>query len=106
MSETEQGVVLINIFTVSAADQDRLVSLLTKATDGIVDRAPGFLSATLHRSVDGTKVAMYSRWRSISDYDAMRDNPAPMPFLQEALTFATFEPGIYNIERTFVTALV
>jgi hypothetical protein len=42
-------VVLINVFTVEPANQQRLVDLLTRATDGSVNRAPGFISATLRR---------------------------------------------------------
>lgn len=94
-------VTLINVFTVDPADQNRLVDLLTRATDGFVSGAPGFISSILHRSVDGTKVAMYAQWRSAEDYQAMRENPGPLPFLKEALTFATFEPGMYEIVRTF-----
>jgi quinol monooxygenase YgiN len=94
-------VTLINVFTVEPSNQQRLVDLLTRATDGLVDRAPGFLSSTLHRSLDGTKVAMYARWRSTADYEAMRKDPRPLPFLQEALTFASFEPGMYEVVRVF-----
>ena len=36
---------------------------------------------------------MYAQWRSVDDYQAMRQDPAPPPFLQEALTMAKFEPG-------------
>jgi quinol monooxygenase YgiN len=93
--------VLINVFTVEPREQQRLIDLLIRATDGLVDRAPGFLSSTLHRSLDGTKVTMYARWKSIADYEAMRADPGPLPFFQEALTFATFEPGMYEIVRTF-----
>jgi quinol monooxygenase YgiN len=46
-------VTLINVFTVEPANQRRLVDLLTRATDGSVSRAPGFISAALHRSIDG-----------------------------------------------------
>ncbi len=94
-------VTLINVFTVEPSNQQRLVDLLTRATDGLVDRAPGFISSTLHRSLDGTKVAMYARGRSAADYEAMRKDPRPLPFLQEALTFASFEPGMYVAVRTF-----
>jgi len=37
---------------------------------------------------------MYAQGRSTADYEAMRKDPRPLPFLQEALTFATFEPGM------------
>jgi hypothetical protein len=99
--EKDSTLTFINVFTVTQANQQRLIELLTRATDGFVNRAPGFISATLHRSIDGTKVTMYARWRSMEDYQSMRHDPGPLPFLQEALTFATFEPGMYEIVRTF-----
>jgi quinol monooxygenase YgiN len=94
-------VTLINVFTVEPVNQQRLIDLLTRATDGSVNRAPGFISSTLHRSIDGTKVTMYAQWRRAEDYQAMRQDPGPLPFLQEALTIAKFEPGVYEIVRTF-----
>ena len=94
---------LINVFTVDAENQRRLVELLIEATE-VVRRAPGFVSASLHRSTDGTKVTMYAQWRSINDYLAMRQDPVPLPFLQEALTIAKFEPGVYEVVRTFTPA--
>ena len=94
---------LINVFTVDAENQRRLVELLSEATE-VVRRAPGFVSASLHRSTDGTKVTMYAQWRSINDYQAMRQDPVPLPFLQEALTIAKFEPGVYEVVRTFTPA--
>jgi quinol monooxygenase YgiN len=93
-------VTLINVFTVEPANQGRLVELLTEATE-VVRQAPGFVSASLHRSTDGTKVTMYAQWRSIEEYQAMRQDPGPLPFFREALTIATFEPGIYEVVRTF-----
>ena len=94
-------ITLINVFTVAPENQQRLIDLLTRATDGLVDRAPGFVSAALYRSLDGVKVTMVAQWRSTEDYQAMRQDPRPLPFLQEALTFATFEPGMYEAVRTF-----
>jgi quinol monooxygenase YgiN len=78
-------VTLINVFTVEPADQQRLVDLLTRATDGSVNRAPGFISSTLHRSINGTKVTMYAQWRSTEDYQAMRQDPGSLPFLRNVL---------------------
>jgi quinol monooxygenase YgiN len=94
-------IVLINQFTVEPADQDRLIDLLTQATEGSVKAAPGFLSATLHRSLDGRKVTMYARWASREAYEAMRADPGPAALLREALSFARFEQGMYEVVRTF-----
>jgi len=95
-------IALINVFTVDPTNQQRLVELLTRATDKFVRRAPGFISSTVHRSLDGTRVTMYAKWSSVEDYEAMRRQPGPRPFLEEALTIAKFEPGMYEIVQTFL----
>src|ERR1700676_2144947 len=92
---------LINMFTVEPANQRRLVELLTEATEVSVGRAPGFVSASLHRSTDGTKVTMYAQWRSIDVYQGSVRNPGSLPFLEEALKIAKFDPGVYEVVRTF-----
>jgi hypothetical protein len=47
---------------------------------------------------------MYAQWRSIADYEAMRADPAPVPYLQQALEIAKFEPGMYEVVSTFAPA--
>lgn len=94
-------IAVINVFTVEPANQKRLLDLLARATDGHVCRAPGFLSSTLHRSLDGSRVTMYAQWRSAEDYEVMRRDPGPLTFFREALTFATFDPGVYEIVQSF-----
>jgi quinol monooxygenase YgiN len=98
-SASDKPVVLINVFTVEPAKQQELVDLLTRATEDSVRHATGFVSARLHRSLDGTKVTMYAQWRCAQDYEAMRRDPAPL--LQQALAIAKFEPGMYQIVQVF-----
>lgn len=97
----DKPITLINVFKVLPADQQRLIQLLTQATENSVRNAPGFISARLHRSIDGTKVTMYAQWRSSEDYAAMRADPAPLPYLKEALEIAAFEPGMYEVVQEF-----
>jgi quinol monooxygenase YgiN len=104
ISAKSSVITLINVFTVEPVNQRRLIELLTEATEGSVRQARGFVSASLHRSTDGTKVTMYAQWRSVEDYQAMRRDPTPLPFLEEALTIAKFEPGMYEVVRTFAPA--
>ena len=94
-------VTLINVFTVEPENQQRLIDLLTEITERSVCHAPGFLSARLHRSLDGTKVTMVAEWRSRVDYEAMRADPTSRPYLERALAIAKFEPGMYEVFETF-----
>jgi quinol monooxygenase YgiN len=100
VSTQNKLVTLINVFTVEPALQQRLLDLLDQATQ-VVRLAPGFVSASLHRSLDGTKVAMYAQWHSVEHYQAMRDDPAALPYLKRALEIATFEPGMYEVAETY-----
>ncbi len=95
---------VINVFTVSPENQTRLIELLTRATESTVRHVPGFISATLHQSLDGAKVTMYAQWRSWDDYQRMRENTTASPFLTEALTFSSFEPGFYRVVEAFSAA--
>ena len=47
---------LINVFTVSPDKQEELAQLPVRATDETMRHLPGFISASIHRSLDGTKV--------------------------------------------------
>jgi len=95
-------VTFINVFTVTdPANQHRLVDLLTRVTNDIVRHVPGFISSSLHRSLDGTKVTMYAQWRSMAEYDAMRVDPRPVPYFEQALAISTFAPGSYEVVEDF-----
>ena len=97
----DRPVTLINVFTVESENQQRLIDLLTEITERSVRHAAGFLSARLHPSLDGTKVTMVAEWRSIADYEAMRADPTPRPYLERALAMAKLEPGMYEVVETF-----
>jgi len=93
---------LINVFTVEPHNQQKLVELLTLATESTVRNIEGFISASLHRSIDGSKVTMYAQWRSMKDYQKMRSNPTASPYLQQALEIARFDPGMYEVVQIFL----
>jgi len=97
-------ITFINVFAVDPANQSRLVDLLTKVTDQFVRYARGFVSSSLHRSLDGTKVTMYAQWHSMADYEAMRQDPRPLPYFRRALAMARFEPGSYEVVEEFAAA--
>nr|WP_274708807.1 antibiotic biosynthesis monooxygenase family protein [Variovorax sp. S12S4] len=101
IAEKTGFVTLINVFTVEPANQSELLTLLARATDTSVRNVPGFVSAALHRSVDGTKVTMYAQWESAEHYQAMRSNPVASPFLDQALAIAKFDPGMYEVVKVF-----
>jgi quinol monooxygenase YgiN len=97
-------IVLMNVFNVDPANQQRLVEILTEATETSVRHAKGFISATIHQSINGTKVTMYAQWRSLAHDQAMREAPNASRLFAQALSIATFDPGMYEVVRTFTPA--
>ena len=47
---------------------------------------------------------MVAQWESAAAYEAMRRDPGPRLLLEEVLATAKFDPGMYEIERTFTAA--
>jgi heme-degrading monooxygenase HmoA len=59
---------------------------------------PGFVSANLHKSLDGTRVANYAQWRSWEDFEAMLKNPEAAMHIKEAAEIAEkFEQHLYEV---------
>ena len=90
-------VTLINVFTVEPANQQRLIEILTEATEQVTRMLPGFVSANIHRSVDGTRVTNYAQWRSQADLEAIYTNPAFAPHMQQCAEIATYDAHVYEV---------
>ena len=89
---------LINVFTVGPEDQQRLLDLLVEATESVMRGLPGFVSANLHKSFDGTRVANYAQWRGREDFEAMLENPEAAVHMEEAAKIdEKFEPHLYEV---------
>jgi quinol monooxygenase YgiN len=102
ISKGRTPLTFINVFTVAPENQDELIKLLTEVTEQNVRHHKGFVSASLHRGIDGRKVTMYAQWASIEDYELMRRSSGPAPALEKALQIATFDPGMYEVAEIFL----
>ena len=72
-------VTMVNIFTVEPANQQKLVDILIEATDAVMSKVDGFVSANIHASLDGTRVVNYAQWKSEEHFTAMLQNPRSTP---------------------------
>jgi len=97
ISKESAIVTLINVFTVEPEKQKKLIDLLIQATEKTMRHLPGFISANIHRSIDGKQVVNYAQWRSRQDFEAMLKNPAAIPHMQEIASFTKFEPNLYEV---------
>lgn len=105
ISEDGEVVTLINVFTVAPGNQQRLFDLLVEATEEVMSGLTGFVSANLHKSLDGTRVTNYAQWDSREDFEAMLKNPAAIPHMREAAGVSeSFEPHLYEVGFVEVAA--
>ena len=94
-ASTDSPVVLINIFKCDARRQEDLIEHLTALAQ--VQRAlPGFVSATLHRGLNGRVVANHAIWDSATDWKVMTRHPSVVAAMGPILALATFEPHLYE----------
>ncbi len=99
-------VTLVNVFEVEPARQDELVELLEQATDQTMRHLPGFVSANIHRGLDGTKVANYAQWESVEAFRGMLAEPTAGGHMEAALAMATAEPALYEVASVHHVAAV
>ena len=91
----DSPVVLINIFKCDARRQEDLMEHLTTLAQ--VQRAlPGFVSATLHRGLNGRVIANHAVWASATDWKVMTRHPQVVAAMEPILSIATFEPHLYE----------
>lgn len=70
---TQNGdvVTLINVFSCEPENQRQLIDSWIRATEETLGKLPGIISATLHRSKDGTRVVNYARWKSAANWEEL-----------------------------------
>ena len=93
---------LVNVFTVKPDNQKKLVDVLVEATETTMKRMPGFISASIHKSFDGTKVVNYAQWRRMEDFQAMTQDPSAKPHMEAAARLAQFDPILFEVDETLV----
>jgi quinol monooxygenase YgiN len=90
---------LINVFTVEPERASQLAGLLDDATEEVMRHVPGFISANIHVSTDGTRVVNYAQWDSAEAFEAMQSDPAAREHMSKAAALASgFDPHLYTVE--------
>jgi quinol monooxygenase YgiN len=91
-------VTLVNVFTVAPERQDELVDALDRATAAVFVGDPGFVSANLHASLDGTRVINYAQWASQEAYEKALARPEVREHIGEAAGLAeAYDPTLVRV---------
>jgi quinol monooxygenase YgiN len=90
-------ITLINVFTVEPQNQENLIKILEQATEEVMRYLPGFISANIHRSLDGIKVVNDAQWKNKKAFEDMLQNPEAQRHMNEALRVSKSEPNLYQV---------
>ena len=93
-----EEVTLINVFTVDPHRQDELIAALGRATVDVFASLPGFLTANLHASLDGTRVINYAQWASETAFRTAMSQPDVRRHVLESAALATsYDPTLVQV---------
>lgn len=97
ISPSNPVITMINVFTVNPENQQRLVNLLILTTETVMKKQPGYVSANIHKSLDGMRVVNYAQWRSREDYEAIFKNREVVEHMSEIMSFAKSDYHLYVV---------
>ncbi len=90
---------LINVYEVDPDRQAELKKALSEATETTIRHQPGFISVSIHGSLDGGKVVNYAQWQSKADFEAFMKKPETQAQLREFAGLAkSVAPSLYRVE--------
>lgn len=92
-------VTVINKFSVGPDNHKKLLQLLDNLRE-IVEKQPGFVSANVHRSFEGTRLVSYAQWNTKEDYQAVYTNSNAKPILDEIKKISKFSWNLYDVVYT------
>jgi hypothetical protein len=88
---------LINTFTCADARQGELIAAIEKSIE-TATQIDGFISASVHASLDRTRVINYMQWRSTEDFDRAELHPDIRDHLAEIMSIAeSADPRLYHV---------
>ena len=75
--------------------------MLIEATQTTMSHAPGFVSASIHKSADGTRVANYAQWRRAEDFKTMLKNPQATKHMEPIRKIAKNDANLHEVVESF-----
>ena len=89
---------MINTFVCAEVRQNELVEALSRATTDVFVHLDGFISASMHLSLDRTRVVNYAQWRSADDLDRAQVDPKVQEHLAEIMAIAeSADPRLFHV---------
>jgi hypothetical protein len=89
----------INVFIVPKGGQQALIDLLKEAAQ-FASSTPGWLSASIHRSCDGTRVVNYAQSENLGAAERIIHRLREGGWLERNKALSEAHPGLYDVVFT------
>lgn len=96
ISKNNDVLTVIIIFTVESERQQELVETIMEFLE-TVKHQPGFVSASIHKSLDGVRVMNYAQWKTQADYQAFIQNSQVQSQGAKLSEFQIHESHVYEV---------
>lgn len=97
VAKNNDVLVVIDIYSVELSRQQGLVDSLIDVVESVWKQQPGFVSASIHKSLDGGRVMNYAQWRSQEDYDAFVKNSSVQSAGAKLSEFHLLDSHVYQV---------
>lgn len=96
---TKQNDVITVIFSLAVEPerQQELIDLIIDALETTTKHQPGFVSASLHKSLDGVRVMNYAQWRTQTEYETFAQSPQDQAIGAKLSQFQLLDSHIYEV---------
>ncbi len=92
---------VINILSGNPENQNELIDIWSKFLNDIAKNQPGFVGASLHKSIDGKRVVSYSQWKSDEDFQKVFSDISAKSYLDKQKEISENNTNFYQIMFTF-----
>jgi heme-degrading monooxygenase HmoA len=92
------GLTVVVTYVCAEEKQDELVDAIEKAITEVYAEQPGFVSGSVHASLDHTRVLTYAQWERVEDFDAGGRVPAVQERNAQILELVeSADPRLYQV---------
>lgn len=97
IAKNNDVITVIVIFAVEPAKQQELVDTIIEFLETTVKQQPGFVSSSIHKSIDGVRIMNYAQWKTQEDYQAFVNKVEVQAKGNKLAKFQLHESHVYEV---------
>ncbi|MBW4579539.1 MAG: antibiotic biosynthesis monooxygenase [Tildeniella nuda ZEHNDER 1965/U140] len=100
IAKHNEVITVIFSLAVEPSQQQELIDLMIDALETTTKHQSGFVSASFHKSLDGTRVFNYAQWKTQAEYETFAQSPQDQAIGARLAQFQLLDSHIYEVVMT------